>query len=73
MDTRGSRSTLRRFLVIAMWPLTISSPSRPIQTIVVCGLPSGLRVVRWARCPDVSAARTSDVIVMATSRRRVFR
>jgi hypothetical protein len=41
-------------------PETISSSSIPIQTTVTCGLPSELRVTRWARGPDSISSRTDS-------------
>ena len=35
---------------------TISSPSRPTQTMLTCGLPSGFKVTRCARAGDSSTA-----------------
>src|SRR6202790_5193032 len=39
---------LRSFRWWRIWPLTGSSPSRPIQMTLTWGLPSVLMVVRWA-------------------------
>src|SRR5215471_12084703 len=55
--TVGSRRTFRTLRCSNRWPETISSPSRPIQTIVTCGLPSVFSVTRCARGPDSISAR----------------
>ena len=49
--TRGSRSMLRSLRWWLMCPLTISSPSSPIQITVTCGDPSALIVLRCASGP----------------------
>jgi hypothetical protein len=56
--TRGSRCTLRSFCRIPRCPLTMSSPSRPTHTMLICGLPSGLIVARWPSRPEVMISRT---------------
>src|SRR5690348_3845229 len=55
--TRGSRWMLRSLRWSGRCPHTISSPSRPTQTIDTCGLPSGLIVTRCASASDSSSSR----------------
>jgi hypothetical protein len=70
VDPRQAVQQLRSF---CCWPIkcaeTISSPSRPTQTTVTCGLPSGFRVTKWARLPADNAEHTASLraIAMPTS------
>src|SRR5262245_48795414 len=57
--TRGSRAMFRSFTWRAIWPLTRSSPSKPIQMTVTWGLPSRLMVLRWTIGPDAIKSRSS--------------
>jgi hypothetical protein len=42
--------------VLGKMPATISSPSRPTQTMLTWGLPSGFKVTRCAKAGDSSKA-----------------
>src|SRR5258706_16456966 len=46
------------------------SPSTPTHTTLSWGLPSGLRVTRWARFPALSAARAASLSTRSTLARR---
>jgi len=56
--TRASRRTFFTFWCRSRWPATISSPSRPTQTQLTCGLPSRFKVTRCASRPDSITSRT---------------
>ena len=61
---------LRTFWLCGRWAVTRSSPSAPTQTTVTCGLPSGLRVVRWHSGPVATRSRRAGSTTAAYTCRR---